>query len=171
MAALAAGAAAILMAALAAGAGAAAILMAALAAGAGAAAELFFLSLHASCLLLLLSLAGRALPRLRVVVGAAEEMASLARLLQQKLISSIPSRDSKMTRAHILSATQSLYKARTWATLGERCDLVGAGGGELTVTPAGGCTECTPLLPATSAQEGAIVGGRGVTSLFVSTPR
>ncbi len=123
--------------------GAAAILTAALAAcaGAGAAAELFFPSLHASCLLLLLSLAGRALPCLRVVVGAAEEVASLARLLQQKLISSIPSRDSKMTRAHILSATQSLYKARVRATLGERCDLVGAEGGGLTVTPAGGCTE------------------------------
>ncbi len=85
---------------------------------------LFFLSLHASCLLLLLSLARSALPRLPVVVGAADEVASLARL----------PRDSKMTRAHILSATQSLYKARMRATLGERCDLVAAGGGELTIT-------------------------------------
>jgi hypothetical protein len=144
--------------------------MAALAAGAGEAAVLFFLSLHASCLLLILLLAGRALPRLRVVVGSAEEAASLARLLQQKLISSNPSRNSKMTCAHILSATQSLYNERTWATLGERCYLVGAGGGELIVTPAGGRTECTLLLPAISAQDGAIVGERGVTSLFVSTP-
>ncbi len=90
---------------------------------------------------LLLSLLGRFLA-LRRVVGVADGLH-----LQQRLISSSPSRDSCCTRTHNPSAAQALYAARmlaSWLKEG----LPGVGWG------------CRTPFPATSAHEGAMVGGR-----------
>jgi hypothetical protein len=69
---------------------------------------------------LLLLLPGRFLA-LRGVVGAAVGL-----LLQQRLISSPPSRDSSCTRTHNPSAAQALYTARMRAT-GLKGGLPGVG--------------------------------------------
>jgi hypothetical protein len=90
---------------------------------------------------LLLSLLGRFLT-LRRVVGVADGL-----LLQQRLISSSPSRDSSCTRTHNPSAAQALYTARMLAS-GLKEGLPGVGWG------------CRTPFPATSAHEGAMVGGR-----------
>jgi hypothetical protein len=98
----------------------------------------FLLEAQTSCLCLsfslLLSLPGRFLA-LRRVVGAA-----VGPLLQQRLISSSPSRESSCTRTHNPSAAQALYTARMRAS--------GLNGG------------CRTPFPATSAHEEAMVGGR-----------
>jgi hypothetical protein len=79
---------------------------------------------------------------LRRVVGVADGL-----LLQQRLISSSPSRDSSCTRTHNPSAAQALYTARMLAS-GLKEGLPGVGWG------------CRTPFPATSAHEGAMVGGR-----------
>ncbi len=83
---------------------------------------------------LLLSLPGRFLA-LRRVVGAAVGL-----LLQQRLISSSPSRDSSCTRTHNPSAAQALYAARMRAS-GVVEGLPGVGWG------------CRTPFPATSAHD------------------
>jgi hypothetical protein len=75
---------------------------------------------------------------LRRVVGVADGL-----LLQQRLISSSPSRDSSCTRTHKPSAAQARYTARMLAS-GLKEGLPGVGWG------------CRTPFPATSAHEGAI---------------
>ena len=62
-----------------------------------------------------------------------------------------------MRRAHLLSCTHPSYSFKRVSNGWEGRCLAGADGGELLVwlLPTGGCT---PPLPATSAQDGAIVG-------------
>ncbi len=114
---------------------------------------------HLSSLPLLLSsflLGGLLLLRLREVAAAEEEAVAAAvacLLLQQKVNCSSPSHVSRVRSAHLLSCTHPLYKFRRVANGWEEQCL---SGGELLVLPTGGCT---PTLPTTSAQEGAIVGG------------
>jgi hypothetical protein len=130
--------------------------------GAAAAAEwraALLVSFHTSRLFLsfshLFSLGGLFLLRLREVAAAEEGAVAAAvacLLLQQKLNCSTPSHVSRVRSAHLLSCTHPLYKFRRVANGWEEQCL---SGGELLVLPTGGCT---PPLPTTSAQEGAIVG-------------
>jgi hypothetical protein len=118
-----------------------------------------FVSFHTSRLFLsfslLFSLGGLFLLRLHEVAAAEEGAVAAAvacLLLQQKLNCSSPSQVSRVRSAHLLSCTHPLYTFRRVANGWEGQCL---SGGELLVLPTGGCT---PPLPTTSAQEGAIVG-------------
>ena len=104
------------------------------------------LVIQASRLLLSFSLLLSFPGRFRRVVGTLPEEDAAVGFLQQKLISSSPSRDSSCTRTHNPSATQALYTASMRASV-EEGGLPGVGWG------------CRVPFPATSAHEGAMVGG------------
>ncbi len=106
----------------------------------------FLLVIQASRLLLSFSLLLSFPGRFRRVVGTLSEEGAAVGFLQQKLISSLPSRDSSCIRTHNPSAAQALYTVSMRAS-GVEEGLSGVGWGWR-----------TPF-PTTSAHEGAMVGG------------